>query len=129
GGLQLSYAEELLAKQGELSLSLDGVTVLEALYAALEGTDLQLNISSSGHLIVVRRTPPTPVIKPQPMVGGPAGGRIAGRVVDAAGLPLPGVNVILDNTTTGATTDVVGYYAIDNVPPGEYAVRASFIGF
>ena len=57
-------------------------------------------------------------------------GKIAGVVTDeATGDPLPGVNVVIDGTTQGATTNVDGYYAILNVRPGEYDVRASFIGF
>src|SRR5690554_955998 len=57
-------------------------------------------------------------------------GKIAGRVVDGAtGDPLPGVNVVIDGTTQGATTDIDGYYNILNVRPGEYDVRASFIGY
>ncbi|HEX9659152.1 MAG TPA: carboxypeptidase-like regulatory domain-containing protein, partial [Rhodothermales bacterium] len=57
-------------------------------------------------------------------------GKISGRVVDAAnGEGLPGVNVFIIGTTHGATTDVDGYYAIIQVPPGTYSVRASFIGY
>ncbi|MBT8402170.1 MAG: TonB-dependent receptor, partial [Rhodothermia bacterium] len=57
-------------------------------------------------------------------------GKIAGRVVDAAtGEPLPGVNVVIDGTTKGAATDLDGYYVILQVKPGEYALRASIIGF
>jgi len=57
-------------------------------------------------------------------------GKIAGVVTDAeTGEPLPGVNVVIEGTTMGATTDVEGYYVILNVPPGEYRVRASFVGY
>lgn len=57
-------------------------------------------------------------------------GRIAGRVTDAStGEPLPGVNVVIDGTTQGATTDVDGYYSIINVRPGTYNLRASFVGY
>ncbi len=57
-------------------------------------------------------------------------GKIAGRVTDAAtGDALPGVNVTIEGTTQGTSTDLEGYYAILNVKPGVYAVRASFIGF
>lgn len=57
-------------------------------------------------------------------------GKIAGRVVDAAtGETLPGVNVVIAGTTQGTTTDNDGYYAILNVRPGTYAVRASFVGY
>ena len=56
-------------------------------------------------------------------------GKIRGRVVDDTGVSLPGVNVILDGTTQGTTTDADGYYIILRVRPGTYSVRASFIGF
>lgn len=57
-------------------------------------------------------------------------GKIAGRVTDAAtGESLPGVNVVIEGTTQGTTTDADGYYAILQVRPGTYAVRASFVGF
>ena len=57
-------------------------------------------------------------------------GKIAGTVTDAAsGESLPGVNVVIDGTTQGATTDVDGYYVILNVTPGTYDVRASFVGY
>ena len=57
-------------------------------------------------------------------------GKIAGVVTEAAtGDPLPGVNVVIDGTSQGATTDAEGYYVILNVRPGTYDIRASFIGF
>jgi outer membrane receptor protein involved in Fe transport len=57
-------------------------------------------------------------------------GKISGRVIDAeTGMPLPGVNVIIVGTTTGAATDAEGYYTILNIRPGQYTVKASMIGF
>jgi outer membrane receptor protein involved in Fe transport len=57
-------------------------------------------------------------------------GKISGRVVDAgSGEPLPGVNVVIEGTTLGATTDIDGYYNIINVRPGRYTLRASFVGY
>ena len=57
-------------------------------------------------------------------------GKIAGRVIDAeTGEPLPGVNVYLEGTTLGASTDLDGYYVILNVPPGKYNIIASNIGY
>lgn len=57
-------------------------------------------------------------------------GRLAGRVTDAAtGEPLPFVNVVIVGTTLGAATDIDGYYSIINVPPGNYVVKASAIGY
>ncbi|TDI75475.1 MAG: TonB-dependent receptor [Bacteroidetes bacterium] len=57
-------------------------------------------------------------------------GKISGRIVDVMdGQPLPGVNVLLNETMQGASTDVDGDYFIINIRPGTYAVRASFIGY
>ncbi|ARA94243.1 hypothetical protein AWN76_014480 [Rhodothermaceae bacterium RA] len=57
-------------------------------------------------------------------------GRIQGRVVDAVTRePLPGVNVVIVGTQQGAATDLEGAFVIDDVAPGVYRVRASFLGF
>ncbi len=56
-------------------------------------------------------------------------GKITGRVLDAQGESLPGVNVSIDGTQQGAVTDVDGYYTILNVSPGTYQLKASFLGF
>jgi hypothetical protein len=56
-------------------------------------------------------------------------GKIAGEVKDAqTGEALAGANVVIEGTTSGAATNVDGYYAILNVPPGKYTVYASAIG-
>ncbi|MFZ0391313.1 MAG: TonB-dependent receptor [Calditrichia bacterium] len=61
---------------------------------------------------------------------GQTRGKIAGVVTDkATGEPLPGVNIIIENTTLGASTDIDGYYVILNVPVGGHTVRASYIGY
>ena len=57
-------------------------------------------------------------------------GKIAGNVKDIeTGEPLPGCNVQIVNTNMGAATDGNGEYFIINVPPGQYTVRTSMIGY
>ncbi len=56
-------------------------------------------------------------------------GKISGFVTDTEGEPLPGVNVIIQGTTQGTSTEVDGYYQILNIKPGTYTIRASFVGF
>ena len=56
-------------------------------------------------------------------------GKIAGRVVDASGESVPGVNIAVVGTTQGAVADEDGYYVILNVSPGSHALRASFVGY
>jgi TonB-linked SusC/RagA family outer membrane protein len=54
--------------------------------------------------------------------------RITGTVSDASGAPLPGVNVILEGTTNGVSSDANGKYAI-TVPNEDAVLVFSFIGY
>ncbi|NBC15842.1 MAG: TonB-dependent receptor [Bacteroidetes bacterium] len=57
-------------------------------------------------------------------------GKISGRVTDAAnGEALPGVNVVIEGTTQGTSTNIDGEYVIIGVRPGTYTLVASYIGF
>lgn len=57
-------------------------------------------------------------------------GKISGYVTDAeTGEPLPGANVLIKNTSFGAAANSEGFYVILNIPPGEYDIVASYIGY
>jgi outer membrane receptor protein involved in Fe transport len=57
-------------------------------------------------------------------------GKIAGKIIDKnTGESLLGANIILLGTTLGASADMDGNYFIINIPPGEYQVKASMIGY
>ncbi len=57
-------------------------------------------------------------------------GKIAGIVKDVeTGNPLPGANVLLENTSRGTSTDENGYFYILNVQPGRYSIKTSVIGY
>jgi len=57
-------------------------------------------------------------------------GKLAGRVTDRqSGDPIVGANVIIKGTSLGAGTDIDGFYFIINVPPGNYDVVFSCIGY
>jgi TonB-dependent receptor len=59
-----------------------------------------------------------------------AHGVIKGRIVDSeSGDPLPGTNVLIKGTNMGAASDLKGYYIINNVPPGEYTLKVTYIGY
>ncbi len=52
-----------------------------------------------------------------------------GLIRDAEGLALAGVNIRLDGTTQGTTSNPDGRYTLTGITPGTYTVIASFIGF
>ena len=54
--------------------------------------------------------------------------QVSGKVSDSNGNPLPGVNVVIKNTTTGTSTGVNGEYSL-NAPSGNATLTFSFIGF
>ncbi len=56
-------------------------------------------------------------------------GKLSGRVLDEEGLPLAFANVLLEETTLGAATDVEGYYVIINIRAGTYRVRIGYLGY
>ena len=57
-------------------------------------------------------------------------GKIAGVVTDkSTGEPLPGVNLVVEGTMLGASTDLDGYFVILKVPVGFYSIRGSYIGY
>jgi outer membrane receptor protein involved in Fe transport len=61
---------------------------------------------------------------------GQAVGKLSGVVKDReTGEPLPGVNVVIQETFLGASTDVDGYYVILNVSAGTHTVSFSYIGY
>jgi len=57
-------------------------------------------------------------------------GKVAGIVTDGeTGVPLPGVNIILEGTRLGAASNLNGYFVILNIPPGTYSLKATMIGY
>ena len=60
-------------------------------------------------------------------------GQIVGVVKDQTGAPVPGTTVVVTNTKTGVTRDVVsgadGAYVVTGLAPSVYAVKASLSGF
>jgi hypothetical protein len=57
-------------------------------------------------------------------------GTIRGRVLDKnTQEAVIGANVVIEGTTTGAPTDIEGYYKITNVPVGSFNLVATSIGY
>ncbi len=57
-------------------------------------------------------------------------GRITGNVIDSRDRqPLIGVQVIIQGTTQGTTTDLDGNFRILNVRPGTYTVEFRYVGY
>jgi outer membrane receptor for ferrienterochelin and colicin len=57
-------------------------------------------------------------------------GKIVGKVIDTTtDEPLLGVNIMIDGTMFGSSTDAEGDFFILNIPPGSYTLVATMIGY
>jgi outer membrane receptor protein involved in Fe transport len=56
-------------------------------------------------------------------------GSISGLITNNTGEPLPGVNILVLNTTKGAVTDFEGKYSISSIDNGTYKLQITFIGY
>ena len=57
-------------------------------------------------------------------------GSVRGFVYDTKSEePIIFTNVLLKGTTIGAATDVNGYFMISKIPPGDYTLITTFIGY
>ncbi|WP_194765840.1 TonB-dependent receptor [Tamlana sp. I1] len=54
---------------------------------------------------------------------------ISGTVKDQTGMPLGGVNIVLDGTTKGSVSDFDGNYSISSVENGTYTLSATYLGY
>jgi TonB-linked SusC/RagA family outer membrane protein len=55
--------------------------------------------------------------------------KIRGRLVDEKNEPIIGATVTIEKTTVGTTTDALGVYEINNVSPGSYRIKITYIGY
>jgi hypothetical protein len=71
------------------------------------------------------------VILATPLAAQETTGAIAGRIVDAQGLPVPGVTVTATGAqgSKGAVTDSDGRFTVPFLVPGDYSVHAELLGF
>ena len=56
-------------------------------------------------------------------------GKISGTIVGEDGNPLPGANVVIKGSSSGASADENGEYQILGITGGTYTVSASYIGY
>ena len=55
---------------------------------------------------------------------------IQGHVIDStSGEHVPFVNISIDGTTIGTTTDIEGHYVLIGVPAGKYTISATAVGY
>ncbi len=112
------YHEALIRNEKDVSINVKNEGIEDILNGLLAGTENTYTILEN-NLIVI--TPKNTNVKQET--------RVNGTVFDAAtGEPLPGVNVLIEGTLQGVTTDAVGKYAI-TVPGPTSVLVFTYIGY
>jgi TonB-dependent starch-binding outer membrane protein SusC len=54
---------------------------------------------------------------------------LTGELKDDTGEPLIGATIVFEGTTQGTTSNLDGIYTINDIKPGTYNIKFSYIGF
>lgn len=120
-GYFFSYNSDLLPKGNRFTISTEDLLIDQFLSELLVGTGLKYIFFKEQ--IIINYESPQPEVRKRNLFN------VSGRVADENGLPLNGVNVFLDGTTIGTSTDIDGNYFIDKIPPGYYNLVFSYVGY
>ncbi|HEY6208735.1 MAG TPA: carboxypeptidase regulatory-like domain-containing protein [Gemmatimonadales bacterium] len=122
-GVRIAFSRRVVPLDRPVSVQLDAVRVRAALDTLLQGTGVAQTLDPTGQILLV--TDPTRPVRRHEQQGS-----IAGTVTDStSGAPLADVIVTLVGTGFAGKTGADGRYAIADVPPGTYRVRARLLGY
>lgn len=116
------YKDDVLQTSKKVSLRLENVKMTTILDKAFFNTDLSYKIK--GKQIIVKKVKKVAALKDETFLQEKT---ITGNVKDSYGMPLPGVNIIIQGTTTGSQTDFDGNYSI-TVPNEGAILEFSYVG-
>ncbi|MGF1670988.1 MAG: carboxypeptidase-like regulatory domain-containing protein, partial [Balneolaceae bacterium] len=120
--LGIAFNPDLFDGEKIITINKRNIRVADALALVLEGTGYESVITS--HREILLKEKPPAVIEELEMMQ-----IIEGRVTDAITRePLPGVNVVVEGTTIGTSTDVSGEYELD-VPDEAQVLVFTFVGY
>lgn len=124
------YSPAQLMGEAPVTIQIDGWTLGEVLEGLLRPRGIEYRVHEKEAIITLRKVvngsesvqdEGTMARKRQVLID------VTGRVMDANGQPLAGVNVVVKGTSVGTTTDSEGRYSID--ASGDAVLVFSFIGF
>ncbi len=132
--IDVAYANALVAGK-KTTCTVVEANVETVLRCILEGQGLVFQRLRSGAYVIKKATPTVPPdssdvqarVSPKERS---MPGSISGRVLEEkTGLPLAGANVVVVGTQFGAASGPEGRFAIARVPPGNYTLEVSMIGY
>ncbi len=116
-----SYNSELLPQGSRYTIAVENYPIDQFLSRLFVGTGLKYSFYKDQ--IILNYEPPELVVKKKNLFS------ISGKVYDDNGQSLSNVNVFLDGTTIGVSTDLDGNYKLESIPPGFYNIVFSHVGY
>ena len=117
-----SYNSDLLPKGSLYTLSAAAMPIDQFLSKLFVGTGITYSFFKD-QIILNYEKPEPVVIKKKTLFS------ISGTVVEENGLPLIGVNIFLDGTSIGTSSDSLGHYQMSEIPQGLYNIVFSHVGY
>jgi TonB-linked SusC/RagA family outer membrane protein len=106
-GLKLTYRGDILTERS-ITLQQEELSVSDALESVLAGTGLDYQVSQDGYLLITKSNDDALTFEDLNFQE-----TITGTVTDAqTGESLPGVNILVQGTSTGTTTNINGEYEL-----------------
>ena len=125
------YRDEMVDLERKTSINLKNKKIDVILDKLFEKTNNEYSISDR-QITISRKPEPAPEslpsLLPVETVEIRQGVTITGKVLDADGMPMPGVNVVIKGTRRGVITNVNGDYSI-TVPDRDAVLVFSFVGY
>jgi TonB-linked SusC/RagA family outer membrane protein len=116
------YNNKLVDVKRKVSIKANNRPIALVLDDLFKGSDVKYTVVDRQIILTSKEKLPE-------IVGEKQQKRVTGTVTDAStGESLPGVNIVIDGTTTGVVTDADGKYAIE-VPSASSALIFSYVGY
>lgn len=117
----LSYDASLLPKKS-VSMSIENAYVMQAVNKILENTGLEAAAAPNGSTLILREKNPD-------VIDDFYQETVTGQVTDAeTGESLPGVNIVVQGTSTGTATDADGNFSIE-APSLDVVLVFTYVGY
>jgi len=121
-GYFFSYKSDLLPRGSLYTISANETPIDQFLSNLLVGTGLKYSFYKD-QIILNYEEPEQVVARKKNFF------TISGTVYDETGGPLSSVNVFLDGTTIGVSSDIDGNFKLESIPPGFYNIVFSHVGY
>ncbi|MBW8325386.1 MAG: TonB-dependent receptor [Prolixibacteraceae bacterium] len=115
---RFAYSAEYIDMNRKVNVDIKGKSIEQTLSVLFEGTSVKYSVNDRHILLFLEGTQPQPIQQNK---------SVTGKVTDSAGLPLPGVSVVIKGTTNGTITDFNGNYSFSNVTENT-TLSFSFVG-